>query len=197
MDVINIILFKIHGFIGVSPRAFHHPPELLWMLLNLCLKSRVFMCEFMDFWGHTSGYPSPSNAWIFMEASQPFNFRVFHPRENLTLLATLTTRFQFQNLNALYFMQPGDSVGQWPNVTKSTSQSPRMVIEHYHALTPKSCDVPVHMQCNVMYHYIWIHTSFKLQFNTTHILHAILSFMTTYLHQVCSSIHKCYNKKST
>ena len=66
------------------------------------LKSRVFMCEFMDFWGHTSGYPSPSNAWIFMETSQPLNFRVFHPRENLSLLATLTTRFsilKFQSIN--------------------------------------------------------------------------------------------------
>ena len=152
MDVINIFIFKIRGFIGVSPRAFHHPPELLWMLLNLCLKSRVFMCEFMDFWGHTSGYPSPSNAWIFMEASQPFNFRVFHPRENLTLLATLTTRFSIPKFQCIMFHATRRLRWTLTKHTESTSQSLRMMIEHYHALTPKSCDVPVHMQCNMPLH---------------------------------------------
>ena len=43
------------------------------------------------------------------------------------------------------------------NGNEPTHQSPSIVIDHNHALTPIQCDVPVHMQCNAPLHVISCH----------------------------------------
>ena len=61
------------------------------------------------------------------------------------------------------------------NGTEPTHQSPSMVIDHNHALTPIQCDVPVHMQCNAPLHVISCHVYHEFYMdNSNYTIHHVL-----------------------
>ena len=61
------------------------------------------------------------------------------------------------------------------NYTEPTHQSPSIVIDHNHALTPIQCYVPVHMQCNAPLHVILCHIYHECYMNNSnHTIHHVL-----------------------
>ena len=78
------------------------------------------------------------------------NWRVFHSRGDLSLLADI------QHIFSLPFIQPCDSVGRYP-IYRAHQIKHQMQCLTNHALTPIECDVLVHLQCNMPLHVISCH----------------------------------------
>ena len=96
--------------------------------------------------------PQSSHAYTLSRAFTIANmynhiYRVFYSMRYLSLLSI--TRHIF----SLSCIQPCDSVEHHPMVLSLPSNTKRSV-DPYHALTPMSCNVLVHMQCNAPLHVI-------------------------------------------
>ena len=70
------------------------------------------------------------------------------------------------------------------NSTKPTHQSPRMVIDHNHALTPIQCDIPLHMQCNAPLHVISCHIYHECYMDNSN--HTIQHVLWTIISKACN-----------
>ena len=114
----------------------------------ICIQNSCVFLWVANFSGSHRRLRTPSytfmgfHRWIHMYKKK---YWVFHSRGYLSLLAFIRHIFSFT------CMQPCDFVRCRPIILSPPSNTKRSV-DPYHALTPISCDVPVHMQCDVPLH---------------------------------------------
>ena len=100
--------------------------------------------------------------------------RVFHPRENLALLEITHHMFFSMLCNRQLCWTSSNS-------TEPTHQSPSMMIDHNHVLTPIPCDVPVHMQYNMSLHFISCHMHNECYMDNAKTIHFTVYHRQLYL----------------
>ena len=127
-------------------RLFNKSKPIGYITFNdpIIIKNLCFLWV-ADFRGLTEDSARLPTLFGFSLSSVSKPIRVFHPRENLALLAITHHKF-------FRVMQLHDSVGRRPTVSSPPINSPSMVNDHNHALTPSQCDVLVHMKCNMPLH---------------------------------------------
>ena len=152
----KIFLFYKSKFIGQSP-------------ISICFYQVSCVFVGSEFSGSHRRLRMPSDTfaifhrWIHMSNQE---YRVFHPRGYLSLLAIPNTHifhflFLLCNHEAHFGCCP--ILPSPPSNTKHSVNLPcthdipsntKYSVDLYHALTPMSCDVPVHMQCKMPLHVI-------------------------------------------
>ena len=147
-SVIKPIICGLHPMIILQKNSFVFKAFLMLHFNDhLYSKSCVFLWV-ANFQGLTSGFaslPTLSRAFTvghicITKTNEAFNRGGVYP------YLLIPNRFSFSCI------QPCDLVARCPTVPSLPNQTPNTMHDYNHALTPISCNFPMHMQCDVSFH---------------------------------------------